>query len=467
MTPQREARRASRAQAWVNVVVCGLPLFILLLAVALGINISTGLYWSAVLWGLGMILWLACYEFRERRTPEGLRSDVVLEDTEALREEAAAIAANIPHDVLDVRGWQVNSSGIALRGTFGTDPQGVQATVASAVERLSGRRPLTLVQEDVAGEPYVLVTNTKFEQNVATAIPRRRPTLSSALFLATLATTTLAGAMHAGVDLGADAWAWTAGLPYGIGVMLILGVHEMGHYVAARLHGVRVSLPYFIPVPFALGTFGAFISMPALLKDRRQLFDIGVAGPLAGLMVAVPALALGLQWSEALPSAPASSGHMSMLHGVSVNSSLLLALVAKLSIGAQIAEGHFLVLHPLAFAGWLGLMLTALNLVPVGQLDGGHIANSLFGLAQASRLAGVALFTIVVLGVFVWSGFLLWALIVFFVAGRTGIPPVDALTPLDGRRRLLGWVSFAILASILVPLPHALFGAVGLHCPYL
>jgi membrane-associated protease RseP (regulator of RpoE activity) len=248
--------------------------------------------------------------------------------------------------------------------------------------------------------------------------------------------------------------AWTVGLPYGLGVMLILGVHEMGHYLTARRHGVRVSLPYFIPVPFALGTFGAFISMPPLLKSRRQLFDIGVAGPLAGLAIAIPALAIGLRWSQVLPVDPADAGNMSQ--GVSVNASMLLALISKLAIGGAISQGHYLVLHPLAFAGWLGLTITALNLLPVGQLDGGHIAHALFGRARAAWVGRVALGGMVVLGLFVWPGLITWALIVYFIAGRPGIPPLDDVTVLDGKRRAIGWLGYARLALIVLPLPHAL-----------
>ena len=162
-----------------------------------------------------------------------------------------------------------------------------------------------------------------------------------------------------------------------------------------------------------------------LLKSRRQLFDIGVAGPLAGMVVAVPALALGLQWSQVLTADPVGGGgHMSQ--GVSVNSSMLLALVSKLAIGDAVSQGHYLVLHPLAFAGWLGLMITALNLLPVGQLDGGHIAHALFGRARAVWIGKVALVGMVVLGLFVWPGLVTWALIIYFVAGRAGLPPLDA-----------------------------------------
>ncbi|HSB20595.1 MAG TPA: site-2 protease family protein [Anaeromyxobacteraceae bacterium] len=363
----------------------------------------------------------------------------------------------------EVRGWEATTSGLVLRGTLRASPDEVRRHVSETAAAVLGGEPLVLLREDSEGAVVLLVTDAAREEASLGSVPRQRPLLSLGLALAALVTTTFAGAAHQGVDLIRDPGAWTVGLPYGLGLMLVLGVHEMGHYLMARRHGIRASLPYFIPVPFALGTFGAFISLPALVRTRRQLFDVGVAGPLAGLAVAVPALALGLRWSAVLPYDPSATVHQ----GMSVNASMMLALVARLSIGGEVAQGHYLVLHPLAFAGWLGLMVTALNLLPVGQLDGGHVAHALLGRARADWIGKAALIGMVALGLFVWSGLLLWALLVYLVAGRRGEPPQDDLTPLDGKRRVLAWASFALLALILLPLPHALSPALGLHCPYL
>ncbi len=284
------------------------------------------------------------------------------------------------------------------------------------------------------------------------------------LIAATLVTTTAAGAAHQGRNVLEDAGAWIVGLPYGLGLMLVLGVHEMGHYLAARHHRMRATLPYFIPVPFGLGTFGAFIRMTGTVRTRRQLFDVGAAGPLAGLVVAIPALAVGLRWSRVLPSAVDMSGPFG--HGVDVHSSVLLAMVSRLAIGDAIATGHYVVLHPLAFAGWLGVMITALNLLPGGQLDGGHIAHALFGGRAADRLGKLALAIMVVLGLLVWHGLLFWALFVFLIGGTRGAQTVDGAAPLDAPRRALAWLSFGLLAVILLPLPHVLAPALGVHCPY-
>lgn len=152
--------------------------------------------------------------------------------------------------------------------------------------------------------------------------------------------------------------------------------------------------------------------------------------------------------------------------GVNIGSSLLLATLAKVGLGEQLV-GHTLQLHPLAFAGWLGLIVTALNLLPIGQLDGGHIADAMFGQRTSAMISTAAMFALFGLGLFVWSGLLFWAFIVFFITGRKSLPPLNDLTPLTPPRLALGWLTMAILAAILFPVPHGLFESLGIRCPYL
>jgi Zn-dependent protease len=284
------------------------------------------------------------------------------------------------------------------------------------------------------------------------------------LFIATLATTTWAGALHAGVNLLQQPDQFTVGLPYSLGLLLILGAHELGHYFTAKAHGIRVTPPYFIPVPFALGTFGAFIRIKSLTPNRRALFDVAVAGPLAGLVFAIPALLIGLRFSEVIPgNAPSALGHA----GVNIGSSVLLACLAKLSLGASVLEGHHLLLHPLAFAGWLGFIVTALNLLPIGQLDGGHMSHALFGSRNARGISMVAMVSLFLLALFVWPGLMFWAFIVFFIAGTRDMPAANDLTPVGPPRKALGYFTFLLLLLIIVPVPHALYETISLHCPYL
>ncbi|MEZ5398796.1 MAG: site-2 protease family protein [Bryobacteraceae bacterium] len=285
------------------------------------------------------------------------------------------------------------------------------------------------------------------------------------LFGLTLVTTTWAGAAHQGVNLLHEPGRFATGLPYSLGLLAILGVHELGHYFAARRHGMHVTPPYFIPVPFALGTFGAFIQMRSPAENRRMLFDVAVAGPLAGLAVAIPALLVGLQSSQVFVGKSAMFPG-ALGGGTSVGSSFLFALLSKLALGEALDYGHVLRLSPLGFAGWLGLLITALNLLPIGQLDGGHMASAMFGGRTGATISSVAMWSLFLLAIFVWPGLMMWAIIVFFLAGR-GASPLNDLTTLSPGRCRVGYATFVILALILLPFPHGLWTSAGIHCPYL
>jgi membrane-associated protease RseP (regulator of RpoE activity) len=284
------------------------------------------------------------------------------------------------------------------------------------------------------------------------------------LFFATIATTTWAGALHVGVNLLRQPERFAVGLPYSLGLLLILGSHELGHYFTAKVHGIRVTPPYFIPVPFALGTFGAFIKIKSLTPDRRALFDVAVAGPLAGLVFAIPSLLIGLRFSKVIP---ADGGSGLGQAGLNIASSMLLALLANMSLGASVLEGSHLLLHPLAFAGWLGLIVTALNLLPIGQLDGGHISHALFGARAARAISLAGMVSLFLLALFVWPGLMFWAFIVFFIAGMRDAPAANDLTPVGLPRMVLGLVTFLLLLLIIVPVPHSLYEAISVHSPYL
>ncbi len=196
------------------------------------------------------------------------------------------------------------------------------------------------------------------------------PILNVALFLTTLLTTTIQGALeqhgHSGIFPLSD------GLSFSIPLMTILLCHEMGHYIAARIHRVPASLPYFVPLPPFIGLFGTMgaVILQSRTTDRRKLIDIGAAGPLAGLIVAIPVLAYGLHLSEIVP----------IQGGMQEGNSILYAVLKRLVCGAWLpGHGIDVRLHPMAFAGWAGLFVTMLNLIPISQLDGGHVAIAFFG----------------------------------------------------------------------------------------
>jgi membrane-associated protease RseP (regulator of RpoE activity) len=237
------------------------------------------------------------------------------------------------------------------------------------------------------------------------------------------------------------------GIPYCLSIMAILGAHEMGHYFAARYHKAPVSLPYFIPLPFIspFGTLGAFIRLKAPLKNKRALLDVGAAGPLAGLVVAIPLLIYGLSIStiEPLPTVEYS------LEG----NSILYALLKLLINGQMYPTGtEDVFLGQIAWAGWVGLFVTGFNLIPVGQLDGGHIAYALFG--RRARL----LFWPVIVGliaVMIITQTLSWILLVvlLFILGRVYAEPLDDITPLDDRRKWVAIISLILFPLVFVPIP--------------
>jgi len=347
-------------------------------------------------------------------------------------------------------------TGINFQGRLLVAPDAAARTLA---QRFQGRGWTPVLHENGDGRPTLTLVP---ERPAVIASRERGPALHLVLLALTLVTTTWAGALHQGINLLQEPSRFTAGLPYALALMAILGAHEMGHYVMARRYGMRVTLPYFIPVPFALGTFGAFIQLRSPSASRRALFDVGVAGPLAGLVFAIPALLVGLPLST-VSTAAGPGMHL----GTDAGSSVLLSAIASIAIPDAMATGHVIVLHPLAFAGWLGLLVTALNLIPVGQLDGGHVADAMFGQRSGATIGTVAMVALVLLGLFVWSGLLYWAFIAFFVAGGKGLPPLDDVSALDARRQAIGIFSFGLLVAILLPVPHGLYQAIGIHGPYL
>lgn len=236
-----------------------------------------------------------------------------------------------------------------------------------------------------------------------------------------------------------------AGLAYSAALLSILLSHELGHYIVARRLGVQVSFPFFIPLPVSiLGTMGAVIQIKEPPPDRRALLAIGVAGPFAGLVVTIPVLLLGLRLSEIIP--------LSAGPGAMEGNSLLYALLKVVALGRFLPDGnHDVLLHPVALAGWAGLLVTGLNLMPAGQLDGGHVLYALFG-RRASRYASMAVAGVLVALGFLWSGWWLWAVLVALF-GQQPAPVLNEITPLDRRGRLLAALGIVAFVLVFTPAP--------------
>ncbi|HKJ40261.1 MAG TPA: site-2 protease family protein [Anaerolineales bacterium] len=275
-----------------------------------------------------------------------------------------------------------------------------------------------------------------------------------------------------------------SGWPFALSMMGILFAHEMGHYVACRIYNVPATLPFFLPAPFIspLGTLGAFIMMRGIPKNKRILFDVGVAGPIAGLVIAIPVLFIGLSLSELGPIQPAVSGSGGFLEGNS-----LFYLFAKFAVFGKLLpepvsfgglspvtywiryflsgqpipfNGLDVQLHSVALAGWAGLLVTALNLVPVGTLDGGHVAYGLFG-EKARKIFPIAIGTLIglmLLPVILTFSFdalnlswLIWIMILFWL-GNVRSQPLDDITELDPTRRAIGYAMLVVFILMFTPI---------------
>ena len=279
------------------------------------------------------------------------------------------------------------------------------------------------------------------------------------LLSATILTTTFIGSCHhqgfvSGFDPSTDApFVLWHGLWYSLTVLTILGVHELGHYYACRHYRVDASLPYFLPAPFLIGTLGAFIRIRQPIATKRVLFDIGVAGPIAGFVVAVPALFLGVGLSRILPL-PDALGEGGLFLGEP-----LLFRLAAWTIWGAVPEGYMLNLHPMGFAAWVGLLATALNLFPIGQLDGGHISYAIFG--ARSTLVTVASAAVLFALAFHSPSWIAWAvlMVVMLVAFGPRHPrTLDHHIPLDRTRTLIAVCALVIFVLCFTPAPIQIVG---------
>lgn len=262
------------------------------------------------------------------------------------------------------------------------------------------------------------------------------------LLLATMLTTLFIGAIHAGANPLKRPSAIMRGWPFAFSLIAVLGTHELAHYFVARRLGVDATLPYFLPVPHPLtGTMGAFIKIRSPIPSRGALIRVGVAGPLAGFLVCVPVTIIGLL----LSSVESVVGRNVLRLGTP----LLFGFISKL-IHGNIGAGFDVMLHPVAFAGWLGMFITGLNLLPAGQLDGGHVMYAIMG--KRFRLFTVLILGVLVAGGLLWPGWTFWAVMIA-AFGLRHPPPLDEITPLSRTEIVLALLAFLIFLLSFVPVP--------------
>jgi len=382
-------------------------------------------------------------------------------------------------DVLDVTlGGEQEDYAIRFRGTLSIDSE----EAFRMLDPLFVEYDMTLLFREEGADQFII--------GMPGTIPKKRsnPWINLILFLLTVFSMLIAGTLYAYEGSAVDDFGQLLtgvfdnlanGIPFTIGLLSILLAHEFGHYLAAKNNKTEVTLPYFLPFPGSLfGTLGAFIRLKEPPKNKRGLLQIGIAGPIAGFIVAIPVLILGLSLSEIgyLPPTPeAAFGHV--LEGNSIfylatkyvvlgellpspidygGASPLFYWGRYFFLGSPIPYGgRDVLLHPLAWAGWAGLLITALNLIPAGQLDGGHIVYTLIGDA-AKKLWPFIVITLLLMGL-VWPGWYIWAMLIFFM-GRSYAKPRDEITELDTRHKVLAISGLVLFILVFMPLPLITLG---------
>ncbi|NOY63931.1 MAG: site-2 protease family protein [Nitrospirae bacterium] len=293
---------------------------------------------------------------------------------------------------------------------------------------------------------------------------RKAYTVQLILFVLTVLSTLMAGALQKGINIFSEPARIVEGIPFSVSLLAILLTHELSHYFASKINHTEASLPYFIPAPSIFGTFGAFIKMRSPIATRKALIEIGASGPIGGFIVALIVSIYGLSLSSVVDL---SSEHVGLVLG----DSLLFRLLSRIILGVP-PEGKDILLHPVAFAGWIGFFVTSMNLLPIGQLDGGHIAYALFGQRRHRRISFFLATTLAIVGIsrlylysdifssgifntlrnYLWEGRAVWAFLLF-ILGIDHPPVVFWEEPLPKSRQIMGYVALIIFILTFVPVP--------------
>lgn len=371
------------------------------------------------------------------------------------RDEEAQLQGCFPWGLYYLQQIEYRPQAVICRGQMRGTSDKVFKTIQDNITHRFGDRFLVTFQMGLSNKPFfALIPRNRLPQ----VGQLHRPSLSLALFLMTLLTTTMAGLALAYPDLTAPELSGNprlilAGLPYALALMAILGIHEMGHFLAARYYQIRATLPYFIPLPFALGTLGAFIQMRSPIPHRRALFDVGIAGPITGFLATIPILVWGLSQSNLVPLPDSATSGLDVT-AMNPRLSILFAVFCRLIFGSELTTLTAIDLHPLAIAGLLGLVVTALNLMPVGQLDGGHIVHAMYGHRLGAMIGQISRLLVLVLS-FIQPWLFFWAIILFFMPAFDE-PAVNDVSELNNWRDGLGLIALALLIVIIFPVPDPL-----------
>jgi membrane-associated protease RseP (regulator of RpoE activity) len=380
--------------------------------------------------------------------------------------EESSLQSCFPWSVYYLQNLEYRPQAVICRGQLRTTPEVAYQTIRENIEGKFGDRFFVVFQEGLDNKPFfALVPNPQASaEGRQTARSLARPGIAFGLAVMTLITTTLAGLEIAGKDLNTDFSVLPEGLPYALALMGFFLVRAFGHYWTTRRYKIAATLPYFIPViPLPLlpvGTVGAFIQIRSPIPNRKALFDVGVVGALAGLAIAIPLLIWGLTQSTVvdLPQKP-PVGLLSF-EALNPTFSLVLALFSKLALGSALVADKAIRLHPVAIAGWIGLLFSAFNLMPVGQLDGGRMIHAMFGQRTGTAIGQLSRFLLLILS-FAQQHLLLWAILLLLLPA-TDEPALNDVTELDNGRDLVGLLTLTLLVLIVLPAPKVVLAWLGI-----
>ena len=392
------------------------------------------------------------------------KEEVQNSQTEAASEKGNSlrpITANEEKSLRDCFAWDIyflqhlnyHPQAIFCLGKLRANPDMAYQTIQENIEKVFGDRFLVFFQEDMQNQPFFALVPNPWElsKTLKETEPITRPLLALGLLIITLFTTAWGAlqAQSAGLIAQLNSSASSDVLYYCLSLIAILGIHELSHYFAAICYKIRTTLPCFIPFPFFPGTLGAYIQMRSPVPHRKALFDIAIAGPLGGFVITVIVLLWGLSLSDVVPLTD-KSGILSF-QSVDPRFSFLFSVFSKIMLGSMLSAGKAIALHPLAVAGYLGLLITAVNLMPVGQLDGGHIVHAMFGQRTGIIVGQLARLLILIMA-FIHPEFLFFAIFLLLMPASDR-PALNNVTELDDKRDFLGLLSLALLIAILLPVP--------------
>lgn len=418
-----------------------------LLLVILPFLVCPVLYW-----------WLVQIGRPVNRLPQNIPGSLPVKTSLPLldQKEEAVLRECFPWNIYSVSNFEQKPQAVICWGQLRSPPEEAYQMVRKNIQGKFGDRFLLIFQRNSQDKPFFALVPNPHKTANQKSDQIHRPILAISLLLLTLFTTTFIGSKEiigiTPVALRDNPQLLWQGLYYSLPLITILGIHEIAHYLTARIYGMKTTLPYFIPIPVFLGTFGAFISLRSPIPHRKALFDISIAGPIAGLITTIPLLIWGLSQSQIVPLTAKSS--LLNIHSFNSHHSFLLHLLGKLALGNALTADTAINLHPMAVAGAIGLMVTVLNLMPIGQLDGGHITHAMFGQNMAVTIGQVTRFLMLFL-CFAQRDFLLLTIILFFIPIYDE-PALNDVCELNDLRDFIGLLILAILIMIILPTPRAI-----------